>query len=86
MLKFYKFGSGLRLLIAHDLTVMKTVIADIQSAARQVEADRGKDAVTKMGFEKQEVTLEPISKKELDLDHNPIPVTVLSALAPILKD
>jgi len=86
VLKFYKFGSGLRLLIAHDLSAMKTIIADIQIAARKTETDEGKDAVTRMGFEKQALTLEPISTKELDLDHNPIPITVLSALAPILKD
>jgi len=80
----YKFGPGVRLSIAHDLTTVKAALADVQAAARGFNGDKA--AVDRLGFEKQTLTLAPISAKDLSLDQNPIPPSVLSAMSPILVD
>lgn len=78
----YKFSPGVRLTIARDLTTIKAVVADVQTAARGLD----KAAIDKLGIEKQPLTLAPISAKDLSLDQNPIPPSVLSALSVVIVE
>jgi len=76
----YKFSPGVRLTIARDLTAVKAVVADVQATARGLD----KAAIDKLGLEKQPIVLAPILTKDLSLDQNPIPPSVLSALNPVI--
>jgi hypothetical protein len=98
----YKLGCGLRLLIGRDLTALRAAMQPIYDAQRallfeksnntgEVKPDSPEEKQFNMESFKimlstAEIELYPIPTKELKLDENPIPGSVLSSLGLILED
>jgi hypothetical protein len=98
----YKLGGGLRLIIGRDLTALRASMQPIYAAQRALLFEKSNNTGEikpgsleekqfnmesfKIMLSPSEIELYPISTKELKLDENPIPGSVLSSLGLILED
>ena len=97
--EFYKFGGGLRLLIAKNLNHLDVVVSTFQKARDGLVYEFSVDGKAEVPSEKmaafgkavrdlmdteEEIELSKIKGDELKLDENPVPASTLSLLLPIL--
>ena len=97
--EFYKFGGGMRLLIAKNLNRLDIVVSTFQAARDGLVYEFSSDgkaevlpekmaafgkAVRDLMIVEEEVELTRIKSDELKLDENPVPASTLSLLLPIL--
>jgi hypothetical protein len=81
----YTFEAGTRLTLARNYSIIKLFLTDLQDTASKIKGDDAtkKTELDKLGSSRHEIDLFMLSGK--DIGSQPVPITVLGALNPILE-